>query len=54
MSQDMISTAYLSFCYIQEEMVDPLFDDALVSNSTFVEATNVPITNPDEAAVVCE
>jgi hypothetical protein len=33
-------------------MVEPLFDDALVSNSTFVEATNVHIT--DEAAVVCE
>ena len=33
-------------------MVEPLFDDAFVSNSTFVEATNIPITN--EAAVVCE
>jgi hypothetical protein len=31
-------------------MVEPLFDEASVSNSTFVEATNVPIT--DEAAVV--
>ena len=52
MSQDMISAADLSVSYIQEEMVEPIFDDALVSNSTFVEATNVPITN--EAAVVCE
>ncbi len=52
MSQDMISTADLSFSYIQVEMVEPLFDEALVSNSTFVEATNVPII--DEAAVVCE
>jgi hypothetical protein len=33
-------------------MVEPLFDEALVSNSTIVEATNVPIT--DEAAVVRE
>jgi hypothetical protein len=33
-------------------MVEPLFDEASVSNSTFVEATNVPMT--DEAAVVCE
>ncbi len=52
LSQDLISAADLSFSNIQEEMVEPLFDDALVSNSTFVEATNVPITN--EAAVVCE
>ncbi len=52
MSQDMISTADLSFSYIQEEMVEPLSDEVSVSNSTFVEATNVPIT--DEAAVVCE
>jgi hypothetical protein len=52
MSQDMISTADLLFSNIQEEMVEPLFDEALVSNSTFVEATNVPII--DEAAVVCE
>jgi len=50
--QDMPSTADLSVSYIQEEMVEPLFDYALVSNSIFVEATNVPITN--EAAVVCE
>ena len=48
----MISTADLSVSYTQEEMVEPLFDDALVSNSTFVEATNVPFTN--EAAVVRE
>ena len=48
----MISTADLSFSYIQEEMVEPLFDDASVSNSTFVEASNIPIT--DEAIVVCE
>ncbi len=48
----MTSTAELSFSNIQEEMVEPLFDDALVSNSTFVEAPNVPII--DEAAVVCE
>jgi hypothetical protein len=52
MSQDMISAADFSISYIQEEMVEPLFDDALVSNSTFVEATNILIT--DEAAVVCE
>jgi hypothetical protein len=52
MSQDMTSTADMSVSYIQEEMVEPLFDDASVSNSTFVEATNVPITN--EATVVCE
>jgi hypothetical protein len=48
----MVSTADLSFSNIQEEMVEPLFDEALVSNSTFVEATNVPII--DEEAVVCE
>jgi hypothetical protein len=52
LSQDMISTADLLFSNIQEEMVEPLFDEASVSNSTFVEATNVPIT--DEAAVVRE
>jgi hypothetical protein len=52
LSQDMISTADLWFINIQEEMVEPLFDEALVSNSTFMEATNIPIT--DEAAVVCE
>ena len=52
MSQDMISTADLSFSYIQEEMVESLFDEPLVSNSTFVEANNIPIT--DEAAVVRE
>ena len=52
MSQDMISTADLSFSYIQEEMVEPLFDEAFVSNSTFVEAPNVPII--DDAALVCE
>ena len=52
MSQDMISTADLSCSYIQEEMVESLFDDAFVSNSSFVEATNIPIT--DEAAVVCD
>ncbi len=45
MSQDMTSTAELSFSNIQEEMVEPLFDEALVSNSTLVEATNIPITN---------
>ena len=42
----------MSFSYIQEEMVEPLFDEALVSNSIFVEAPNVPII--DEASVVCE
>jgi hypothetical protein len=52
LSQDMISAADLSFSYIQELMVEPLFDDASVSNSTFVEAPNVPII--DEAAVVRE
>ena len=52
MSHDMISTSDLLFSYIQEKMVGPLFDDALVSNSTFVEATNVPISY--EAAVVFE
>ena len=52
LSQDMISAADLSFSNIQEEMVEPLFDEALVSNSTFVEAPNVPII--DEAAVVRE
>ena len=52
LSQDIISTADLSVSYIQEEMIEPLFDDAPVSNSTFVEAPNVPITN--EAAVFCE
>jgi hypothetical protein len=52
MSQDMISAADMSFSNVQEEMVEPLFDDASVSNSSFVEATNIPIT--DEAAVVCE
>ena len=52
MSQDMISTADLTFSYIQEEMVEPLSDEVFVSNSTFVEATNVPITT--EAAVVRE
>ncbi len=52
LSQDMISAADLAFSNIQEEMVEPLFDEASVSNSTFVEATNVPIT--DEAALVCE
>ena len=50
--QDMTSTADSSCSYIQEEMVEPLFDEALVSNSTLVEAISVPITN--EAAVVCE
>ncbi len=48
----MISTSDLLFSNIQEEMVEPLFDEDSVSNSTFVEATNVPII--DEAAVVCE
>ncbi len=48
----MISAADLSFSNIQEEMVEPLFDKASVSNLTFVEATNVLIT--DESAVVCE
>ena len=52
MSQDMMSTADLSFSYIQEEMVEPLSNEVSVSNSTLVEATNVPITN--EAAIVCE
>ena len=52
MSQEMISTADLSCSNIQEEMVEPLFDEAFVSNSTFVEVTNIPIT--DEAAVVRE
>ncbi len=52
MSQDTISAADMSFSNIQEEMVEPLFDEPSVSNSTFVEATNVPIT--DEAAVVRE
>ena len=52
MSQDMPSTADLSCSYIQEEMVEPLSDEVFVSNLTFVEATNVPIT--DEATVVCE
>ena len=52
LSQDMTSTADLLFSNIQEEMVEPLFDEALVSNSTFVEAPNVPII--DEAAVVRE
>ena len=52
MSQDTISAADMSFSNIQEEMVEPLFDEPSVSNSTFVEATNVPITN--EAAEVCE
>ncbi len=52
LSQDMISAAKLSFSNIQEEIVEPLFDEALISNSTFVEAPNIPIT--DEAAVVCE
>ena len=52
MSQDMISAADLSVSYIQEEMIEPPFDDALVSNSTFVEATNIPMT--DESAVVRE
>jgi len=52
LSQDMISTADLLCSYIQEEMVEPLFNDALVSNSTFVEASDIPITN--ESAVVCE
>ena len=46
----MISTVDLLFSYTQEEMVEPLFDDALVSNSTFVEATNVPITDEATAA----
>ena len=41
----MTSMADLSVSYIQEEMVEPLFDDALVSYSTFVDATNIPITN---------
>ena len=50
----MISTADLLFSYIQEEMVEPLFDEASVSNSTCVEATNVPITITDEATVVRE
>jgi hypothetical protein len=48
----MISAADLLFSNIQEEIVEHLFDEALVSNSTFVEATNVPITN--EATVVYE
>ena len=48
----MISAVDLTFSYIQEEMIEPPFDDALVSNSTFVEATNIPMT--DEAAVVRE
>ena len=52
LSQDMISTADLTFSNIQEEMVEPLVDEILVSNSTFVVATNVPITN--EGTVVCE
>ena len=53
MSQDMIAAADLSVSYIQEEMVEPLFNDASVStNLSFVEATNIPISN--EAAVVCE
>ncbi len=52
LSQEMTSTADFSFSNIQEEIVEPLFDNALVSNSTFVEATNFPITN--EATVVCE
>ena len=52
LSQYMVSTADLSCSYIQEEMVEPLSNDVFVSNSTFVEATNVPITN--EATVVCE
>ena len=52
MSQDMISTADLSFSNIQVEMVEPLSDEVSVSNSSFVEATIVPIT--DEAAVVRE
>jgi hypothetical protein len=52
LSQDTISAADMSFSNIQEEMVEPLFDEPSVSNSTFVEATNVPIT--DEAAVVRE
>ena len=49
-----ISTSDLLFSYIQEEMVEPLFDEALVSKSTFafVEATNITIT--DEATVVRE
>jgi hypothetical protein len=33
-------------------MVEPLYDEVFVSNSTFVGATNVPIT--DEATVVSE
>ena len=48
----MISTADFSCSYIQEEMVEPLSDEVFVSNSTFVEATNFPIT--DEATVVRE
>jgi hypothetical protein len=52
LSQDMILAEDLLFSNIQEEMVEPLFDEPSVSNSTFVEATNVSIT--DEAAVVRE
>jgi hypothetical protein len=52
LSQDMVLAEDLSCSNIQEEMVEPLFDEASVSNSTFVEATNVPIT--DEVAVVRE
>ena len=48
----MTSTADFSVSNIQEGMVEPLFDEALVYNSTFVEATNIPIIN--EAAVVRE
>jgi hypothetical protein len=41
----MISTVDLSVTYIQEEMVEPLSNEVFVSNSLFVDATNVPITN---------
>ncbi len=41
--QGIKSTADLSVSYIQEEMVEPLFDDALVSNSTLWRQPTFPL-----------